>query len=85
MIDIQIYNKNKEAGHHSNLNWRESYQWLDSKIEKEIDKIDIQLYSAEEMPIDSIEDLKTIEEAKEYIKIFFYRFKKGEYLHLKVY
>lgn len=57
MIDIQIYNGDKKIRHKSNVWWYEAKSWLLETQEKLIDKkftsIEIQVYSSQNMPVDS--------------------------------
>lgn len=60
MIDIQIYNGEKEVRHISNVGWVEAHKWLDytrNRLEssnKVYTYLDIQVYTVEGMPVDSV-------------------------------
>ena len=72
MPDIQIYNKGKNVFHRQNMDFDLAHKWLKEKEAKgkEIDKIDIQVFTWEFMPVDDVENLKTFAEAHEWLELF---------------
>lgn len=65
MIDIQIYNQDKEIRHSNNVWWNDAKIWLNYTKERLTDNpftsIEVQIYTSENMPVDSGE-FKTFEE-----------------------
>jgi len=81
MIDIQIYSKGKNIFYRQNMHWKQAHAWLYEKESKnkEFDKIDIQLHSSQDMPVDDVEDLITFNAAHTWIATSLTKAKNGYY------
>ena len=86
MVEFQAYLKGKNVFHRSNMTWEESFELLETKKGKEVDQIDIQLYTDDGktrvMPVDDI-TVKTIVEAQRWINYVHGKIIKREYPDLK--
>jgi hypothetical protein len=80
IVDIQIYNGEKEIFGRKDMDYDTSLGWLFEKQEKgkEIDEISIQVYTAEEMPIDSFIGANW-DQARQFIKDVANNARDGKY------
>lgn len=72
MLDLQLYNKGKRIFYRSNLLWEDAFEYLEVKKGIEVDKIDVQFFTDDgknAIPLEDIEDLKTIVEAQRWINM----------------
>jgi len=71
MISIQGYFKGKRMFYRSSLYWEDAFELLEMKRHLQIDKIDVQVFTEAseniQMPVNDIEDLKSIDEAQKWI------------------
>lgn len=71
MIETQGYLKGKKVFYRSNLQWEDAFEYLEIRKDKEVDKVDVQIYTdgfkGDEMPVDDVEDLKSIKDAQNWI------------------
>jgi len=68
MIDVQIYNRDKQIFGRKDLTWEEAHFWLENKRNKlkDFTSIEIQIYTSEGMPVDS-KEVKFFDDAHEFI------------------
>lgn len=80
IVDIKIYNGDKEVFGRKDMDYDTSLGWLLEKQEKgkEIDEISIQVYTVEEMPVDSFIG-SDWNEARQFIKDVANNAKTGKY------
>lgn len=85
LVDIQIYNSEKKLFSRKDMDYEASLGWLYEKQEKgkEIDEISIQVYTAEEMPVDSLITADW-NEARQFIQDVPKNAREGKYRGVKI-
>jgi len=85
LVDCQISLGDKEIFVRHNMDYEQSLGWLFEKQEKgkEIDEISIQVYTLEEMPVDSFIGADW-DEARQFIKDVANNASQGKYRGIKV-
>lgn len=79
-IDLQIYNKDKEIRHKSNVWWNEAHYWLTYTMGRisEFTYIEIQVYTTEGMPVDNGK-FKDFDDAHGFLRRVLEKVEEGKY------